>query len=330
MKAWTSFDGDDAQWDQLVESLGGRSPFATAGWAMSKSTGRWDVTRAVATVDGKVVAAAQVFWSTLLNQVTIGWIPGGVSYTHDPLTSELASWFAGVSRSRATYIRAAFHRADHDADEQRLRSSGWSPCPRFIGAHETFVVEAEATRLANPARLTSNWRRNLERGIKRGQIATVWSVPDATEIGELMKEMAEYKQSKGPGAVSTAEALEHLVSGMGERLVVVQVRDPQGSLQAVRGAFIVGDHAWDALAAAGVDARKSYSSYVCAWRLLEELDEHGVKTFDLAGVDPLENEGVFNFKKGMGGRRTTYLGEWDWATSRLVRRIARIVISRMG
>lgn len=330
MTTWTTFNGDDEAWDNVIERLGMRSPFATSGWARSKATSRWTVCRTMGVVDDRIVAAAQVFSLKLFNQITIGWIPGGVSSAEDQDFSGLTSWFVEATGSRAAYLRAAFHQPKRDEDEERLLSYGWSRCPTFIGAHETFIVRRLSGRLANPSRLTSNWKRNLERGVKRDQVATLWAVPNATEIGNLLREMAQFKKSKGPDAVSSVQMVEQLLSAMRERLIVVQVRDPIGTLQAVRGAFIVGDHAWDALAAAGVDARKTYSSYVCAWKLLEELDNRGVTALDLAGIDPKNNEGVFNFKKGLGGEQSIYLGEWDWGTSGLAQRLSRIAISRLG
>lgn len=330
MTTWTTFSGVDAAWDQIIDTLGGKSPFATSGWARTKESSRWNVIRAIAIKDDDIVAAAQVFSVKLFKRVTVGWIPGGVSSAEEQDFSCLTSWFVESTGSSLTYLRAAFHRPKRDDEEERLASYGWSRCSTFIGAHETFMVRRVSGRLANPIRLSSNWKRNLDRGIKRGQTASLWPVPNATEIGALLREMVEFKKFKVPIAMSSEGSAEQLLSSMSDRMIVVQVRDPQGTLQAVRGAFIVGDHAWDAIAAAGAHARKNYSSYVCAWKLLEELDNQGVTVLDLAGVDQSRNEGVFNFKKGIGGEQTTYLGEWDWATSGLAQQVLRRVISRLG
>lgn len=330
MTTWSTFDGSDAEWDLLIHQLGGNSPFATSGWARTKAAGRWTTTRVVGMIDGEVTAVAQIFWFTILRAITIGWIPGGIACRGSLTVAGLASWFADFSRGPFSYLRSAFHYPSQPADEHELTSNDWSNSPSYIGARETFVIKRLSGKLANSSRLSSNWKRNLERGLKRNDRVSVWLMPNVSEVNSLMREMVEFKKSKGPEAVATDESLSVLFDQMHDQIVIVQVRNSQEKIQAVRGAFVVGNFAWDALAAAGVDARKNYASYVCAWRLIEELDRRGVIEFDLAGIDELRNEGVFNFKKGLGGERITYLGEWDWANSPLVQRLARIAISRLG
>lgn len=330
MTVWTIFKDGDAEWDDLVAQLGGTSPFATAGWAQTKVLGRWTTARAVLADDGEIVAAAQVFWMTIFRAFSIGWIPGGIATKGAPDVAGFSTWFGGLAKTRFTYVRSAFHRAHCVADEELLIARGWSVSPSFVGARETFIVGKLTDRLADPSRLTPNWKRNLERGLKRNHDVSVCLTPDVSEINGLMREMVEFKKAKGPQDAMTEESLRRICAAMHNRLIVVQVRDSQGRIQAVRGAFLVKDHAWDAIAAAGIDARKNYASYVCAWKLMEELDDRGVTSYDLAGIDEVRNEGVFNFKKGMGGARTTYLGEWDWASSPIALHLARVIISRLG
>ena len=141
--------------------------------------------------------------------------------------------------------------------------------------------------------------------------------------------MTTYKGANGPSTVPSADSLSQLVDSMSDVIMFVATRDHSGRLVAVRAAFIYGDMAWDAIAASNESARKNYSSYACAWRLIEELDLRGIQQFDLAGIDDTKNEGVFNFKKGLGGERTAYLGEWDVASTQIFRHIAGVLISRM-
>ena len=330
MTTWSTFDGSDADWDQLILHLRGSSPFAMSGWARTKATGRWSSTRVVGVVNGDVVAVTQVFWLTILRTITIGWIPGGIAYRGSLNVAGLTSWFAEFAKGPFAYLRSAFHYPYQTTDQEHLSANRWSLSPSFIGARETFIIRSLTDQLADSNRLSSNWRRNLDRGLKRNSDVSVWIAPDAKEVAAIMREMVDFKKTMGPQNVTSEESLNRLFSEMRNQLVVVRVRNPEGKIQAVRGALIIGNFAWDALAAAGVDARKSYSSYVCAWRLIEELDRRGVTQFDLAGIDEKRNEGVFNFKKGLGGERTTYLGEWDWASTPLVRRLARVAISRLG
>ena len=84
---------------------------------------------------------------------------------------------------------------------------------------------------------------------------------------------------------------------------------------AARAGGWLGLQGYDLFAATSRAGRKSYASYVTLWRLLEDLRQYGVKTYDLAGVDPLGTPGVYHFKRGIGGVEIQRLGEWEWSQS---------------
>ena len=50
--------------------------------------------------------------------------------------------------------------------------------------------------------------------------------------------------------------------------------------------------------------------------LMKQCAERGVRWYDMGGVDPVNNRGVYDFKKGTGARALEYLGEWEWSTSK--------------
>ena len=52
----------------------------------------------------------------------------------------------------------------------------------------------------------------------------------------------------------------------------------------------------------------------------------GVRRYDLHGVDPESNPGVYNFKKGTGVVPFEYVGEWEFATSRWMRSLANLLV----
>jgi lipid II:glycine glycyltransferase (peptidoglycan interpeptide bridge formation enzyme) len=327
---WSTFDGTEEEWDSLVRSLGATSPFSVSGWARYKSYGRWTALQAILTDGESTFSAIQVVWFKIFGIVTIAWAPGGPSGTLSFNAKEFLRFVKDTSQSPIAYLRISSHAPADQMVRNSLVSNGWRVPTSFIGARETFVISRTNGKLADPGRLSSNWSRNLQRGLKRNYPCEIWESPDFNELHLLHQQMTEYKKAAGPSKIPTPESLHQMITSMKTELLVVSARDNSGNLIAVRAAFIVGDSAWDAVAASNEVARKSYTSYVCAWKLLEELDDRGINQFDLAGVDFEENTGVFNFKKGLGGERSTYLGEWDVATPRILQLIARIFISRMA
>jgi len=55
-------------------------------------------------------------------------------------------------------------------------------------------------------------------------------------------------------------------------------------------------------------------AYALHWRLIEGLREKGVDTYDLNGINPVENPGTYRFKSdlcGSHGRDTHFLGRFE-------------------
>ena len=50
----------------------------------------------------------------------------------------------------------------------------------------------------------------------------------------------------------------------------------------------------------------------------------------LGGIDPVHNRGVYEFKRQTGAREVELLGQWDWASSPLVRWLGNQVIRQKG
>ena len=97
-----------------------------------------------------------------------------------------------------------------------------------------------------------------------------------------------------------------------DKIVLYRSEDENGTIVALRGCMILDRFGWDLFAATNVIGRNLYASYVLLWEILKHCQRAGVKNYDLMGVDPVKNSGVYNFKKGTGASSVKYLGEWDW------------------
>ena len=75
----------------------------------------------------------------------------------------------------------------------------------------------------------------------------------------------------------------------------------------------INDNAFDLIAATNKDGRKYYASYFLFTKIFEDFKRKKIKTYDLSGVDPIKNKGVYNFKKGLGSKLINCIGEWDYS-----------------
>ena len=328
--AWVAFLGSDSEWDRLILELGSRSPFSLSTWAKTRIGNKWSTVRLVDVTGERPNSAVQVFVFTFLRILNVCWAPGGVCGVTSVDVSDLMRNLSLLLGRKLVYFRASFHQPHQESAALALQQNRWHKPISRIGAEETFIVTRRNGLLADKDRLSSNWARNLQRGLKRKNNYSTWQSPNSNEIGKLYDEMVHYKKARGPRDIPSIESIDRLFSCLGESVVCIQVRNDAGQLLAIRAAIIIGHSAWDALAATNEEGRKSYASYVCAWRLIEVLDGRGINQFDLAGIDPLNNEGVFNFKKGFGGEYVRYLGEWEASRPGIIRLLVGRLISKLG
>jgi lipid II:glycine glycyltransferase (peptidoglycan interpeptide bridge formation enzyme) len=52
-------------------------------------------------------------------------------------------------------------------------------------------------------------------------------------------------------------------------------------------------------------------SYLNQWWMMGELKARGCRWYDLGGINPDTNPGVYHFKSGMGGEDVTQLGQFE-------------------
>jgi lipid II:glycine glycyltransferase (peptidoglycan interpeptide bridge formation enzyme) len=63
----------------------------------------------------------------------------------------------------------------------------------------------------------------------------------------------------------------------------------------------LGDSAIYLLGATSDAGLKMKGAYLLHWEMIKTLREEGVRYYDLGGIDPIKNPGVFSFKRGLSG-----------------------------
>ena len=83
--------------------------------------------------------------------------------------------------------------------------------------------------------------------------------------------------------------------------------------QAIAGhvASMLGDTCVYILGASNETGRKCKASYLLQWDTIVRARERGCLSYDLGGIDPERNVGVYRFKRGMSGIDTTAPGPFE-------------------
>lgn len=82
--------------------------------------------------------------------------------------------------------------------------------------------------------------------------------------------------------------------------------------------WIHGGTATYILGASTRAAMQVKASYLLQWSAIERAHERGCRYYDLGGIDPEANPGVYHFKSGMGGQEVRSLPMIERASSRAV------------
>jgi lipid II:glycine glycyltransferase (peptidoglycan interpeptide bridge formation enzyme) len=299
-------------WDDWLQRFTDFSYTLTFAWGEHRRGFGWSPIYLVARDRGEQVTAMAL---GLYRRYPLGiatlWIPGGPAgdaTTLDDSLRQAARRAIGASR---LYIRLLSHQRSSAELVRALEGLGWRRCPVRLRSGLTMYLSLEGGLASLEQGLSGNWRHNLRRAGKQKIRVRRWQTP---HIGEVVAAYESMEAYKGLPQQFTRRELESLFNWAGDSILVYRADSLEGELLAFRACLVFGSLAWDLLAVTTEGGRKVYASYALLWEILTACDQAGVRRYDLAGVDPEQNPGVYNFKKGTGAELIELLGEWETAT----------------
>jgi lipid II:glycine glycyltransferase (peptidoglycan interpeptide bridge formation enzyme) len=322
MVTWQKTTLNKVEWNKALAQFQCNTVYQMYEWGEYKSEFGWNPIRLQTSDDQTMV---QLLSKTKGNVVTIVWAPGGPIGADILWGPELRQTVQDEIRTSLVYIRLSPHNPEIEVPS--LRSSGWQLSRQKMSTGMTMQLNLNRPIAEIEKTLTSNWRHNLKRGLKKKLKITKWENPDPTKALQIYSSMQEYKRL--PDQYSSSE-LEALFRNFGERLVVYRADDENGNTLALRACVQLGARAWDILAATNVEGRKVYASYALLWSLIEDCKNRDIASYDLMGVDPIGNPGVYNFKSGTGAELVKYPGEWEWSSPKLLSPLVNFVMKNRG
>jgi hypothetical protein len=230
----------------------------------------------------------------------------------------------GLSRC---YFRFRCDRRRKIEDVLQLSALGWSLPWSPMVSNYSMIVDLTQTEEQLTARCERNWRRNLKRSQETGLTITTWLNASADAVHSIYASM---EAVKGLEEQHSRAEIAELIKQLGSQLILLRCDDNQGQLLSLMGCIVLGDNAVSVLSATSERGRELHSSYATFRTMLQHCRAFGVKTYDLAGIDPVRNPGVYRFKRASGAEPVELLGEWDWATHPWLRWLGNWAIARRG
>ena len=314
-----------ADWSQMLDLFDDANIYQTAAYG-SVRWGERNLSRLVLKRDGEVVGIAQfrIIRPTPLKfgMAYLRWGPlwerrGRVTDPEVPIRLARAIEEEYLKRRRL-YLRIIPNAFVESSRAQVLQSvfSGFtreSQEPDDID--RTFLMDLTPTLEELRSRLDKKWRNQLSRA-ERNELTVKFGRgrDDYRSFRSMYDEM--YKRK---GFETTVDAEEfgriHEALSESQSLLVFSCYE-RGVAAAGLVATAIGDSAIYLLGATSDAGLNSKAAYLLQWTLIDWLKRHGINQYDLGGINPEGNPGVYHFKKGLSGADICRIG--PFAASRSV------------
>ena len=209
--------------------------------------------------------------------------------------------FAGSPR--AALFRAAFSEYE--------TSPAQSP-----GADRTIVLNLAPSLEQLRKALDQKWRNQLNRAEKNGLV--ILEGRGSEHYGMFMKLYQEMRSRKKFDTTVDAEEFGRICDDLPEALKFrILICQDKGLAVSAIVCSAVGNMGIYLLGATNQAGLNSKGAYLLQWSMIKWLKENGFKYYDLGGIDPERNPGVYHFKKGFSGADATRIAPFDYCEDSL-------------
>lgn len=194
---------------------------------------------------------------------------------------------AFMGSARATLLQSAFAKLS-----SQPRTSA--------NSYRTFILDLTPSLEELRSNLDKKWRNQLTCAEKnRLRIVVGYGKDEYRIFCSMYQQMRDRKAFRTTVDVEEFERIhENLPEAHRLRILICE---QEGAPVAGLVASAIGDSAIYLLGATSDKGLKAKGSYLLQWSLIQWLKENGFKTYDLGGIDPKGNPGVYHFKKGLSG-----------------------------
>lgn len=232
-------------------------------------------------------------------------------------------------RRRKLLLRIVPNTFSEDTDEKVI-SSGAARLGfkrKDSRCYRTFLVDISPSLEQVRKSLDQKWRNQLNRSEKNGLV--VLAGTDDRLYGmfkAIYEEMMERKCFDTTVDVHEFERIQRSLPESQKMQILVAVKD--GKPVSAIVASTIGRTGIYLLGATSNEGMQHKGSYLLQWRMIEHLKECGCHCYDLGGINPERNPGVYHFKSGFSGADKSHVGEYEISGSAVSSWIVSIAESR--
>lgn len=314
------------EWDEKLIYFSNYDFYQTYNWGEYKKEFGWIPYRFIA-IDSKknIIAMAQCLLRSFPFSLGILWCPGGPIGDYRMINTNFIELCYKKIKKMILYIRIKPRNRLNDQSNNFLLKNGWKIPKNKVTNGLSMYLDLTLSEEALKAKLSKNWRRNLNRFKKDDLVIREWRNINIDEMIGIYRDVEKFKKI---GIQYTDIELRKVYNYFKDKIIIYRCENLKGELVGFRGVIILGTNACDFFAATHESARKLYPSNKLLWTIILHCKRIGILYYDLNGIDPVNNPGVYNFKKGTGARFIKDLGEWEWTNSKLLGIVLNFGISK--
>lgn len=298
------------EWTQLLDLFNDANIYQTLSYGQVR-WGRENLSHLVLKRDGEVLGIAQLRivrpTSLKFGMAYLRWGPL-CERRNRHLDLEVVSGMARALEEEYVIKRKLFLRIIPNAFAGTPRAAAIQSAfsafalerPVADNTYRTFVLDLARTSGELRKSFDAKWRNKLS-GAERNNLKIVTGNSSA----EYQTFLHIYKNMRSRKSFETTVDVEEfgrIQEDLAERhRMRVLVCEDKGVPVAGLVASAMGDSAIYLLGATSDEGLHSKGAYLLQWTLLQWLKENGIRWYDLGGVDPEGNPGVYYFKRGMSG-----------------------------
>jgi lipid II:glycine glycyltransferase (peptidoglycan interpeptide bridge formation enzyme) len=167
-------------------------------------------------------------------------------------------------------------------------------------AYRTFVLDLAPPIEELRKNLDAKWRNKLTQSEKKGlKIVAGNGTAEYRTFCRMYSEMWKRKTFETTVDVEEFGRIQEELPESQRMRILICEQDGVPVAGVVVSAM--GDSAIYLLGATSDDGLNSKGAYLLQWTMIRWLKENGIKWYDLGGIDPERNPGVYSFKKGLSG-----------------------------
>lgn len=321
---------DAPDWDGRIADEPGANLYAARPWGTYKARLNWEVRRIAIRDGGRRPLAFVQYQERRIGPARFVLAQGCPVLTEVGAAraeATLGAFRDHLALGRFDLLGVNFHEFQHNEAVPALLGLGFVP---VLSARQ-HTLELDLTRdIAEiEAGLDSKWRRNLAKARRNPDLeAVLLTDPDARLAAfDIFAGMYAALQARKGFANSLDPSAYRDIAATDPRLVILEVRE-NGTPIMVRIAHRASQRWTDFFAASNERGRATNAAALSVWTLIEQAKSEGCPVYDLGGIDPAGNRGVFDFKRGVSRRAVQGTPLWLYGRTRLVRSVAAALLAQ--